>query len=42
MEVVTHVHLGQWSKPLAYRKDKMTGWLSAPAPVFWNIAKVGK
>jgi peptide/nickel transport system substrate-binding protein len=35
----THVWLGQWYKPLAYRKDRVDGWLQAPLPVFWNVTK---
>lgn len=34
----THIHLGQWYLPGAHRKN-ITGWLEAPAPVFWNIEK---
>lgn len=37
-EVVTHVHLGQYNVPIAARKN-ITGILTAPAPVFWNIEK---
>ena len=37
-EVVTHIHLGQWYQPAASRKN-VTGFLTAPAPVFWNVSK---
>ncbi len=37
--VGTHVWLGQWYKPLAYRKDRVGGWIAAPVPVFWNLSK---
>jgi peptide/nickel transport system substrate-binding protein len=37
-EVVTHIHLGQWYQPAAARKN-LTGMLTAPAPVFWNVTK---
>ncbi|MCC6470903.1 MAG: ABC transporter substrate-binding protein, partial [Alphaproteobacteria bacterium] len=35
----THVYLGQWYQPAAIRKDSVSGILTAPAPVFWNVAK---
>jgi peptide/nickel transport system substrate-binding protein len=37
-EVVTHIHLGQYYQPIGTR-DTVSGILSAPAPVFWNIEK---
>jgi peptide/nickel transport system substrate-binding protein len=37
-EVVTHVHLGQYNVPIAARKN-LSGILTAPAPVFWNVEK---
>jgi peptide/nickel transport system substrate-binding protein len=37
-EVVTHIHLGQWYQALASRKN-VTGFMTAPAPVFWNVSK---
>jgi peptide/nickel transport system substrate-binding protein len=37
-EVVTHIWLGQWYQPIAARKS-ITGILTAPAPVFWNVEK---
>jgi peptide/nickel transport system substrate-binding protein len=39
IEIGTHAWLGQWYKPLAYRKDKVGGWLEAPATLFWNVSK---
>lgn len=37
-EAVTHVHLGQYYIPIA-TTSKVSGVLSAPAPVFWNMEK---
>jgi peptide/nickel transport system substrate-binding protein len=37
-EVVTHIHLGQWYQAGAARKG-VSGFLVAPAPVFWNVSK---
>lgn len=37
-EMVSHVTLGQWYQPGAHRKN-ISGWIAAPAPVFWNIEK---
>ena len=37
-KAVTHVPLGQWYRSGAH-KDTISGWLSAPAPVFWNMTK---
>jgi peptide/nickel transport system substrate-binding protein len=39
-EVTTHIHLGQWYAPGAGRKN-LSGFLTAPAPVFWNVEKKG-
>jgi peptide/nickel transport system substrate-binding protein len=39
IEVGTHVWVGQWYKPLAYRKDRVEGWLYSPVPLFWNVTK---
>jgi peptide/nickel transport system substrate-binding protein len=39
-EVVTHIWLGQWYQPIAARKS-VTGILTAPVPVFWNVEKKG-
>jgi peptide/nickel transport system substrate-binding protein len=37
-EVVTHINLGQYYQPIGTRKN-ISGILTAPAPVFWNIEK---
>jgi peptide/nickel transport system substrate-binding protein len=37
-QVTTHVYLGQWYQPIAARKN-VTGVMTAPVPVFWNIEK---
>jgi peptide/nickel transport system substrate-binding protein len=37
-EVTTHVFLGQWYQPAAVRKN-VTGMLTAPVTVFWNVEK---
>ncbi|MCW5730405.1 MAG: ABC transporter substrate-binding protein [Alphaproteobacteria bacterium] len=42
MEVVTHIHLGQWYLAGAARKGVVAGIPTAPAPVFWNVSKTGK
>jgi peptide/nickel transport system substrate-binding protein len=39
IEIGTHVWVGQWYKPLAYRKDRVEGWLYSPVPLFWNVSK---
>ena len=39
LEMGTHVWVGQWYKPLAYRKDRVGGWIEAPPPLFWNVTK---
>ena len=36
-EMTSHINLGQWYQPIAARKN-VTGILTAPVPVFWNIA----
>jgi peptide/nickel transport system substrate-binding protein len=38
LEVPTHVHLGQWYKPAAMRKN-IEGNVVAPVVVFWNVEK---
>jgi peptide/nickel transport system substrate-binding protein len=38
LESPTHVHLGQWYRPVALRKN-IDGLLAAPVPVFWNVEK---
>ncbi len=40
-EVTTHIHLGQWYQSGAGRKN-LSGFLTAPAPVFWNVEKQGR
>jgi peptide/nickel transport system substrate-binding protein len=37
-EVVTHIHLGQYYQPIGTTKN-VSGILTTPAPVFWNIEK---
>jgi peptide/nickel transport system substrate-binding protein len=37
-EVVTHIHLGQYTVPIATRPN-VSGILTAAAPVFWNVEK---
>jgi peptide/nickel transport system substrate-binding protein len=37
-EVVTHIQLGQYNVPTGSRKT-VSGILSSPVPVFWNIEK---
>jgi peptide/nickel transport system substrate-binding protein len=39
-QVTTHLFVGQWYLPGAARKN-VSGILSAPAPVFWNVEKKG-
>ncbi|MGE0661087.1 MAG: ABC transporter substrate-binding protein [Reyranellaceae bacterium] len=38
IKAVTHVPLGQWYRSGAH-KDTVSGWLAAPAPVFWSMTK---
>jgi peptide/nickel transport system substrate-binding protein len=37
-EAVTHINLGQYYQPIGARKN-VSGFITAPAPVFWNIEK---
>jgi peptide/nickel transport system substrate-binding protein len=37
-QATTHLFLGQWSQPIAARKN-ITGIMISPVPVFWNIEK---
>jgi len=37
-EMTSHIHLGQWYSAGAHRKS-ISGWLSSPAPVLWNIKR---
>lgn len=39
IEIGTHVWVGQWYKPIAYRKDRVDGWFYSPVTVFWNVTK---
>jgi peptide/nickel transport system substrate-binding protein len=39
IEIGTHVWLGQWGRPIAYRKDRVDAWFETPVPVFWNVTK---
>jgi peptide/nickel transport system substrate-binding protein len=38
LEQPTHIHLGQWYKPVALRKN-IDGMVIAPVVVFWNVDK---
>jgi len=38
LEVPTHIHLGQWYKPVALRRN-VDGLVIGPVVVFWNIEK---
>jgi len=35
----THIHLGQYTLPTATRADRLSGMVTSPIPVFWNIEK---
>jgi peptide/nickel transport system substrate-binding protein len=35
----THVPLGQYTLPTATRSDRLSGVVTSPVPVFWNIEK---
>jgi peptide/nickel transport system substrate-binding protein len=35
----TYIVLGQYKAFGAYRKDRLSGWLPGPVPVWWNITK---
>ncbi len=37
----THVPLGQYTLPTATRSDRLSGIVTSPIPVFWNIEKKG-
>jgi peptide/nickel transport system substrate-binding protein len=39
IDIGTHVWLGQSYQPIAYRKDRLDGFLEAAAPLFWNVSK---
>jgi peptide/nickel transport system substrate-binding protein len=36
-KMTSHINLGQWYQPIATRRS-LSGVLSAPVPVFWNVA----
>ena len=38
LENPTHVHLGQWKKPMVMRKN-IDGFVVAPVIAFWNVTK---
>lgn len=38
LQAVTHVWLGEWFGAAAFRKN-ISGWLTPPVTVFWNIEK---
>jgi peptide/nickel transport system substrate-binding protein len=35
----THIPLGQYTLPTATRADRLSGMVTSPIPVFWNIEK---
>ncbi len=37
-QMTSHIHLGQYYVPGAHRNN-VSGWIPAPAPIFWNIEK---
>ena len=37
-QMTTHLNLGQWYSAGAFRNN-VSGWIPAPAPIFWNIEK---
>ena len=39
MEQAQYITLGQYKAFGAYRKDRIEGWLSSPAAIWWNISK---
>ena len=39
MDQATYIVLGQYKAFGAYRKDRLSGWLAGPVPVWWNISK---
>ena len=40
IELVPYISFGQWTQPLAYRSDKLSGIVPVTGlPVFWNIEK---
>lgn len=39
MDQATYIVLGQYKAFGAYRKDRISGWLAGPVPVWWNVTK---
>jgi peptide/nickel transport system substrate-binding protein len=39
MDQALYIVLGQYKAFGAYRKDRVEGWIPAPAPILWNIKK---
>ena len=39
IEIGTHVWVGQYHKPLAYRKDKIGGWVASPVRAIGNCSE---
>jgi peptide/nickel transport system substrate-binding protein len=39
MDQASYIVLGQFKQFGAYRKDRISGWLAGPVPVWWNITK---
>ena len=39
MDQAHYIVIGQYKAFGAYRKDRVNGWIAAPAAVFWNIQK---
>ena len=39
MDQGTYIVLGQYKAFGAYRKDRISGWLAGPMPVWWNVTK---
>jgi peptide/nickel transport system substrate-binding protein len=39
MDQATYIVLGQYKSFGAYRKDRLSGWLAGPVPVWWNVTK---
>ena len=37
-EVLPYINIGQWSAPMAYRKE-LQGLLTSPVPFYWNVTK---
>jgi peptide/nickel transport system substrate-binding protein len=39
MDQASYIVLGQYKAFGAYRKDRISGWLAGPVPVWWNVTK---